>query len=84
MTIVLQMTVGGRRAFRSEAIVPNDIVDRKKMLATSVDACCDLAEEQIKEIRELVGEMIIGYAPTVTHDFHLNGSNEKKNPKEAK
>lgn len=84
MKIVLQMTIGGRRAFRSEAIVPNSIIDHKKMLAISVDTCCGLAEEQIKEIRELVGGMIIGRAPTVTHDFHLNGNNDKKNPKESK
>ena len=71
MTIALTMTVGKLRAFRLEAHFPDSIANKGNMTTTKVNSCFDLAEEQIKEARELIGSMPIGHAPVVTHNFHV-------------
>ena len=72
MTIALTMTVGKLRAFRLEAHFPDSIANKGKMATSTVNSCFDLAEEQIKEARDLIGSMPIGNAPVVTHNFHVN------------
>jgi len=71
MTIALTMTVGKLRAFRLEAHLPDSIARKCDMTTSTVDSCFNLAEEQIKEARNLIGSMPIGKAPVVTHNFHL-------------
>ena len=71
MTIALTMTVGNLRAFRLEAHFPDSIANKGNMTTSKVNSCFDLAEEQIKEARDLIGSMPIGKAPVVTHNFHV-------------
>ena len=71
MTIALTMTVGKVRAFRLEANIPKAIANRGNITMSKVNSCFDLAEEQIKEARDLIGSMPIGKAPVVTHNFHV-------------
>lgn len=71
MTIALTMTIGKLRAFRLEAHLPDAIARKCDMTTSKVNSCFDLAEEQIKEARDLIGSMPIGNAPVVTHDFHV-------------
>ena len=71
MKITLQMMVGQLRAFRLEAHFPDSIANKGNMTTSKVNSCFDLAEEQIKEARELIGSMPIGHAPVVTHNFHV-------------
>lgn len=71
MTVALTMKVGKLRAFRLEAHFPDSIANKGNMTTSNVNSCFDLAEEQIKEARGLIGSMPIGEAPVVTHNFHL-------------
>ena len=71
MTIALTMTVGKLRAFRLEAHFPHAIANTGNMTTSKVNSGFDLAEEQIKEARDLIGSMPIGKAPVVTHNFHV-------------
>ena len=84
MKVELVMKVGRMRAFCLEAIVPNSIVHRNALKKALVNTCFDLAEEQIKEARGLIGDMLIGNAPVVTHDFHVVRHGDKKNTQEGK
>ena len=71
MTIALTMTVGKLRAFRLETHFPDSFANKGNMTTSKVNSCFDLAEEQIKEARDLIGSMPIGKAPVVTHNFHV-------------
>ena len=71
MTIALTMTVGKLRAFRLEARLPDSIAKQHDATSSTVNSCFDLAEEQIKEARDLIGSMPIGKAPVVAHDFYV-------------
>ena len=77
MLITLQMMVGDQRAFCLEARMPDSFVDKEAMASTRVNACFDLAEEQIKEAREFIGDMRIGCAPVIEHNFHVKKRGKK-------
>lgn len=79
MKFELKMMVGQTQAFCLEAIVPDSIVSHNSVKKVLVKSCLDLAEEQIKEARGLIGDMLIGNAPVVTHDFHVVRHGDKKN-----
>ena len=72
MKIVLQMTVGRRRAFRSEFNWPDRLGGLRDVSSTSVDACCDVAEKMIREVRYYVGNMKLGQAPVIEYNVNTN------------
>ena len=72
MKIVLQMTVGCRRAFRSEFNWPDRLGDLRDVSSTSVDKCCDVAEMMIREVRHYVGNMTLGQAPVIEYNVNTN------------
>ena len=73
MKIVLQMTVGPLRAFRSEFNWPDRLGDiRDEVDSTSVDRCCDVAEMMIREVRHYVGNMTLGKAPVIVYNVNTN------------
>ena len=84
MKFELKMTVGQMQAFCLEANVPDSIVSRNSVKKVLVNSCFDLAEEQIKVARGIIGGMLIGNAPVVTHNFHVVRHGDKKNTQEGK
>ena len=72
MKIVLQMTVGRRRAFRSVFNWPDQIGDLRGVSSTSVNKCCDVAEMMIREVRHYVGNMKLGQAPVMEYNVNAN------------
>ncbi len=72
MKIVLQMTVGRRRAFRSVFNWPDQIGDLRGVSSTSVNKCCDVAEMMIREVRHYVGNMKLGQAPVMEYNVNTN------------
>lgn len=72
MKIVLQMTVGRRRAFRSVFNWPDQIGDLRGVSYTSVNKCCDIAEEMIRDLRHYVGDMTIGHVPDLEYNVNTN------------
>ena len=77
MLITLQMMVGDQRAFSLEARMPDSLVDKETMASIKVNDCFNLAEEQIKEARGFIGDMWIGCAPVIEHNFHVKKRGKK-------